>query len=716
MSFMNLALLGGVAAAAIPILVHLISKSRYREVKWGAMHLIELTLKSQQRRLRFENWLLMLVRCAILVLLALCMARPILKGAAALWSNAKTSLVIVLDNSYSLDYEGTGGTNFELARKAAAGLVEELQRGSDVNVVMMSNPDQPLYDTAVFNREGVATELTSMEAGYGQAAVPEAIQKGAEQAKTMNHPHREVVVISDFQRISWSSEEAGQRNRVAGQLAKMELPPNLTLFHVGAAGTENVCVESLEFSHLLLGVNQTVQVRANLRNFGGNDHDALRVKFLVDGKDKSATQIPLGPGETRQVLFTHRFATAGSHVVEVTADADSLKADNVYRASLPVWDSVPVLVVDGDPSNEPLKSETDFLQIALQPYREGKAKDLVDLLETRVVPAAGFNAAAIGEARVVVLANVAKLQLPQLNDLQAFVRDGGGLLIFSGDKMDMDWYNERMLPFQLLPTRLAAVEDMAGGPEPFTRVVVRRFEHPSLQIFNDQRNGDLAAAEIRKWYRTIEEPDNTLVNTIARLDGGDAFLVEKAYGNGRVLFCTTTCDDAWNNLPGRTFFVPFAQRLCTYLASSVMPPRNLGVGQEAVAHFPVKTAGGEVKVKDTQGREHAVLIENSGGRGVARFTETQRPGLYTMTGPNKTAVHFVVNTGRAESNLEQLTAEELGEVIQGMKAKLVTSLEEYHNLDQSRRFGQEFWKPIFWLVIFILFFELWLERRMARSR
>ena len=99
MSFMNLALLGGAAAAAVPILVHLISKSRHREVKWGAMHLIELTLKSQQRRLRFDNWLLMLLRCAIPVLLALCMARPILKGAAALWSNAKTSLIVVLDKT-----------------------------------------------------------------------------------------------------------------------------------------------------------------------------------------------------------------------------------------------------------------------------------------------------------------------------------------------------------------------------------------------------------------------------------------------------------------------------------------------------------------------------------------------------------------------------------------------------------------------------------------
>ncbi len=717
MSFMNLALLGGAAAAAIPILVHLISKSRHREVKWGAMHLIELTIKSQQRRLRFDNWLLMLLRCAIPVLLALCMARPILKGAAALWNNAKTSLVIVLDNSYSLDFGGTGGTNFERARTAAAGLVEELQRGSDVNVVMMSNPDKPLYDTAVFNTKGVADELSEMEAGYGQAMVTPAIQKSGEHFKSMNHPHREVVVISDFQRISWSPEEAGQRNRVANRIAAMELPPNLTLFHVGTEGRDNVCVESLEFSHLLLGVNQTVQVRANLRNFGDRDHDALRVAFHVDGENKNVTQIPLGTGETRQVLFTHHFDQPGSHVVEVSADADNLKADNIFRASLPVWDSVPVLVVNGDPSPEPLLGETDYLQIALQPYREGKAgEDLVDLLEAREVEVDGFHAKAIGDARVVVLANVPKLKLTQLDDLQSFVRDGGGLLIFGGDKMNMAWYNDRMLPFGLLPTRLVAVEDMNGQPEPFTRVLVRRFEHPALKIFNDQRNGDLAAAEIRQWYRTIDEPDNTLINAIARLDSGNAFLVEKGFGNGRVMFCATSCDDGWNNLPGRTFFVPFAQRLCTYLASSVTPPRNLGVGEEAVAHFPVAAAGTEAKVKDTQDHEYPVRIEASGGRSVARFSETQRPGLYTMVGPNNETVHFVVNTGRAESDLKQLTEAERSEVAEGMTANLVSSLQEYRNLDQSRRYGQEMWKPIFWLLIFILFFELWLERRMARRR
>ena len=717
MSFLNLALLGGVAAAAVPILVHLISKSQHREVKWGAMHLIELTLKSQQRRIRFENWLLMLLRCLIPILLAVCMARPILKGAAALWSNAKTSLVVVVDNSYSLDYEGTGGTNFELAREAASGLVEGLQRGSDVNVILMSNPDRPLYDTAVHNLDGVASELAEMEAGYGQAQVPQALQHSVEELARMENAQREVVVISDFQRISWSPEEAGLRNHAGDLLAGLEMEPSLTLFHVGSEGRENVCVESLEFSHLLLGVNQTVQVRANLRNYGEDHHDALRVAFHVDGENKNVTQIPLGPGETRQVLFTQRFTQPGSHVVEVSADADSLKADNIFRASLPVWDRVPVLVVDGHPSAEALRSETDFLQIALQPYREGNAGEgLTDLLQSRTVPVGQFGAATIGNARVVVLANVARLTLDQLNDLQAFVRDGGGLMIFAGDQMDLDWYNDRLLPLQLLPTRLAGMRDMAGEPEPFTRVAVRRFQHPALTIFNDQRNGDLTSAEIRQWVRTIDEPDNTLVHTIARLDAGDAFLVEKTFGNGRVLFCASSCDDGWNNLPGRTFFVPFAQRLCTYLASSVMPPRNLDVGEEIVAHFPVTAAGKELTLKDSLDQEHTILVEASGGRGVARFTGTQRPGLYTLEGPDGRPVHFVVNTGRAESDLEQLTGEERETVAEGLRAKLVSSLDEYRELDHSRRYGQEIWKPIFWLVLAILFFELWLERRMARGR
>ena len=718
MSFMNLALLGGAAAAAIPILVHLISKSQHREIKWGAMHLIELTLKSQQRRLRFENWLLMLLRCAIPIILALCMARPILKGSAVLWANEKTSLLVLLDNSYSMDFKGAGGTNFENARDTTAEIIEELQRGSDVNVILMSDPDSPLYDTPVFNTKAVAQEISKMSAGFGQARVSATLEKGSEHLVNMDHPHRELVLLSDMQYFSWPTEggEAALRARVCKQLKGLEVPPSITLFHIGVEGRENICVETLGFSHLLLGVNQTIKVQASLRNYGERNHEALRVVFHADGKPVDEQLIPLGAGERRQVRFRHQFDQPGSHVIEVLTDADSLKADNTFRASIPVWDRVPVLVVDGDPSAEPLKGEVDFLRIALQPFREGGAKNLVDLLQTKVINLDEFNAAKIGEARVVILANVAKLKLKQLNELQDFVKDGGGLLIFGGDQVDQKWYNDFLLQYGLLPARLGEVADKRKDLEPFSRIIVQRFDNPALEIFSNPRNGDLASAEINRWHRTLENPDNDLVRPLARLETGDALLLEKKWGNGRVIFCATTCDDAWSSLPMREVFVPFVQRLSTYLASSVMPPRNLRVGEKAVAHFPAAATGGEVVMLDSQGKEHTISIEARGGRGVATFDDTSRPGLYEMKGPDGKPIHFVVNTERSESDLKQLAPEKRREVANSMGADLVTNMEEYRKLDHSRRFGQEIWKPLFMLVLFILFFELWLERRMARPR
>ncbi len=202
----------------------------------------------------------------------------------------------------------------------------------------------------------------------------------------------------------------------------------------------------------------------------------------------------------------------------------------------------------------------------------------------------------------------------------------------------------------------------------------------------------------------------------ALLESGDPFLLEKRFNEGRVFFCATSCDEAWNNLPGRPFYVPLAQRLCTYLASSLFPPRNLGVGSSAVAFFPPERIGQMATMRDTQGKLTELAIESRGSKGVAEFAGTGRPGLYTMTGPDKNPIHFVVNTSRVESNLQQLEPGEREQLAQGLKADLVGSVEDYRALDHTRRFGQEIWKLLFILVLILLFGELLLQRRMARQR
>ena len=98
-----------------PIIIHLFHKSRFQVVKWGAMHLLEAVIRTNQRRIRIEQLILLAHPRAIPVLLALAMARPVWKGAQKLLGDAKTSTVVLLDNSYSME-AGRAGALQLLAR------------------------------------------------------------------------------------------------------------------------------------------------------------------------------------------------------------------------------------------------------------------------------------------------------------------------------------------------------------------------------------------------------------------------------------------------------------------------------------------------------------------------------------------------------------------------------------------------------------------------
>jgi len=716
MTFLNVILLGGLAAASIPLIIHLLNRNRFRVVKWGAMHLLETAFQMQRKRIQLEQLLLLILRCAIPATLALCLARPVLTGMEALMGGAKTSTVILLDNSYSMDFGGKSGGNYAQARQSAAKIVEQLGRGSDVAVLLMAGGVTPMGNGPSFDLARVTKELAGLDGGFGKADLPASLETAASVLATMQHPHQEVIVLSDFQRVSWSDEDAPARARAVELLQKMPFQPRLTLFPVGTEGRDNVSVESLDYNRFVLGVGQSLQVRANLRNFGDRAYPELRVYFRVDGKERAASQISLGAREQQQVLFTHAFDTPGSHVIEVHAEADTLEADNTYQASIPVWDRVPVLLVNGDPSTQPLQGETDYLEIALQPFGAAKA-NLADLITTRVGNASDLNPALLNQQRVVILANVRELTPSQLKDLSQFVKDGGGLLVFPGNKINLDWYQRTFAAADgLLPLPYTKLSGSPEATAPAAKIVASHYTHPALELFNDPRNGNLADAEIKLWHKTAEKTNDATLTILARLDNGDPFLAEKRFGEGRVIQCATPCDADWSNLPLRPFFVPLSQRLVTYLASTVFPPRNVEVGKPLIAFFDKSLAGKRASVIDASGRQHEIALVSKESRAVAEFTGTQRPGLYKLLAPGAEAVHFVVSTTREESDLKTIGQSERETVARALGATLVNSFEEYQRLDQQRRFGQEIWRPLFWFLLFLLFGELFFQQWIARRR
>jgi hypothetical protein len=720
MTFLNLALLGGVLALAIPIIIHLFHKSRFQIVTWGAMHLLEAVLRTNQRRIRIEQWILLAVRCAIPVILALCMARPVWRGLQKLAGDTRTSTVILLDNSYSMAAGRAGTSNFAIARDEAARLLNELKLGSDAQIVLMGEGGAPLLDEPTYDLARLTQALGKIEAGFGAATVPSALDYAANVLGKMREPSRQVIVMTDFQRASFEATEDALLGQMLDRLKKLPIAPQITFWNVGSEVRDNVAIETLDFSRLMVGVGQKIQVRANLRNFGEANYPELRVYFKIDGKEKSVSQLKLGPREKGQVLFTHAFDTAGSHLVEVVADADSLKADNSFLASIPVRDKVPLLLINGDPSSEPLKGETAFAEIALQPYSAGRV-ELADLIKTAVIRPDEVNAKTLDGQAVVILANVRKLNDDQLRALEDFVSHGGGLLIFPGDRVEANWYNSALFKGGkgLLPLALGPLAGDLKEGSPAVGILAQRYENPALELFNDPRNGSFSDAQIRMWFR-LQERERTAgaseVTTLAKLDSGDAFLVEKPFGEGRVIACAVPCDADWSNLPMRPFFLPLLQRLSVYLASTVFPPRNLEVGKPLLSFLAVNDAGKKAMLTKPDGTSIEMSIVKRGERGVVEFAKTQQPGLYTLTPPGGAPIHYVVNASRRESDLAKLTDKEIADFAREHGVALVQSGADFKQLDYSRRFGAEFWRPLLWALLVLVFAELFLQQRFARVR
>ena len=271
----------------------------------------------------------------------------------------------------------------------------------------------------------------------------------------------------------------------------------------------------------------------------------------------------------------------------------------------------------------------------------------------------------------------------------------------------------------LFPWRLTALEGGLEETAAQSTILAQHYEHPALTLFNDPRQGSLATANIRLWYKLTALSNGTTNDVpfvLARLSNGDPFLVEKKFGDGTVIACSGPCSAEWSNLPLRPFYLPLMQQLVTYLAAKFDPPRNVDIGRPLIAVLPAALGGKTLELTDPAGRKHHLIATNAAGRALVTCNETRRPGLYILHPPTNSPLHFVVNTSRAESDLTQLTPDEIKAVAKPWNANVVRSWDEYHQLEQRRRFGREIWRPLLWTLLGLIFAELFLAQHVGRVK
>src|SRR5919205_3613840 len=199
MAFLNPIFLLGALAATLPVLVHLVRRTRAAKMQFPSLMFLRRIEQKTVRKRRLRNLLLLALRCAALLLLALAFARPYYTGSSrAANSSSQSSSVILIDTSYSMRY----GEVFGRAQHAARNLINEGASGEQFAVVQFSRsyevtmPLKPSRDEAL---AGVA----QAQAGFGATDYLQAVQAAISLLKDANGVKR-IHLISDFQDAGWN--------------------------------------------------------------------------------------------------------------------------------------------------------------------------------------------------------------------------------------------------------------------------------------------------------------------------------------------------------------------------------------------------------------------------------------------------------------------------------------------------------------------------------
>lgn len=745
MGFLNVLLAGFAGLAAIPIIIHLLNQRRFKVVVWAAMDFLLATIEKNSRRLQLQDLILMMLRAGALALLALALSRPTIApgGLSLIGQQGETAAVIVLDNSLSMGYQVGNETRFDLARRKAKEIVDNLPKGAGVALVLMSDVavdeiPEPSHDLAF-----VGAELQKAPLSDGGTDIAAGVAQAWKILRDAPAVAKEVYVISDMQANAWPAGDNAAWVKLTDELAAASPAVRLYLTDVGDGATDDVAVETFAAEDDQVSIETDTAFVATLRNRGATPARNVTVELLIGEPGagpsvelrKVASAVVDQVESTAQVRLETRFAAGGDHRVQVRTAIDHLAADNTRQLALDVVERIRVLVVDGDPgeAGRAFSGETGFLRAALSPREVIDAEERKALIETEVVTVAGLGDKNLRDYQAVILANVGELSPTLVEGLKNLVRvEGRGLIIFVGDNVQSGTYNKLLggpaglLPGQLADRVLEAVED-PGAKEHGFGFATSELGHPVVSFFSSKETQPfLAQPRFTKALPIDIAPEDLTdpktgkpggVSVVARFTGGQVAIAERRAGRGSVLLFASTADKDWTDLPLRPAFLMLSRRAVQHVSFGYRPPKTIQVNDPIVELVGAREAGAQVQVRDPRGgvRSVAAVTTPAGDLAKVEYGETRFAGFYQVSRGEGTAkpTFYGANPPRSESALEAIDEAALRTRFPKLDFLWLDGHVDIAKTIEQKRVGREIWPLLFALACLCLIAESVLALRWA---
>jgi len=692
MIFLNPTVLFGLLAASIPVLIHLLNLRKLKKIEFSTLAFLKELQKTKIRRIKLKQWILLALRILLILLLVSAFARPTIEsvtlGGAS--SAAKTSSVIILDNSFSMSKITDKGSYFNIAKATAKRLIHNLNSGDNISVLATADGRQDLIGYA--NPEHIKSLVDNIEISDRTFSAEEALLRAVTILNESKDFNKEIYFLSDFQNSSFPQNAMTELEIENPELVKFYT------FNFDGRGIDNIAITDLSVNNQIFELNKTIEFNAELKNFSERDFDNLVVSLFINGERSAQKSTAITSGQTVNVNFETVLTKSGVLDVIAEIEDDDILHDNKRYLNISVPEKFNVLIAYEN------KSDAHFLTTALN-YSADEEQIQTDEIFLKNILSKNLNEFDV----LFIIAGKEEYSYKDL--LEDYLKTGGKIVIIPSSNAEQVYLNDLMQRFDL--GTIVSLVELSREEKP---IKADSFDelHPMFTNLFETEKRDFNPPEFYKYFRTKNSPSS---GKIISFEDKSPFLLQKKDNSGALFLFTSSLTLDWNDFPLKGLFAPLIIKSVFYLT------QQKEIEEKIIAGMPVsvdlrKKNSPQIKVSGPDDMVEFITSDTLTGSGFLQYNNTSNRGFYKFYSGDKLIDFKAVNVDKKESETNFLMDDEIEKFISETGFKNVFPLDIESNYIEDiyqSRFGLELWKYFLIAALIVALIEMYVSKSSKKD-
>lgn len=678
MNFLFPTFLIGLAAIAIPIIIHLFNFRKYKKVYFTNVQFLKELKQESDSKSKLKEWLILAMRILAIVCLVFAFAQPFIPGKTKTVQGEK-AISIYIDNSFSMESTNKTGTLLENAKQYATEIANTFNASDKFQ--LLTNDFEGKHQRLI-SKEEFIEQLNEVKISSATRSINDVIKRQQDFLQNSSSKNKRIFLLSDFQKNT-------------SVISKSDIDTSIVVSCIPIISSEvnNVYIDSVWFETPVQQFGTQQIIHAIIINKSNKDIENGSLKLYINNAQVSLASYNVTAGNKKDVSISFTVKIKGINKGVLKIEDYPITYDDNFYFSFNAQTSINALVINGKDTKTAGNFRSLMQNDSLFVYNENNESSI--------------DYSAFAKSNIIVLNELTALTSGLTSELQKFVNAGGSVVIFPNKKLDLVSYNAAFQSLQL--PQIVKLDTVN------TKTQSINFEQGLYEGVFDKIDQRMDLPKVFEHFEFTKTTSSSSQN-IVLLQNGQFLISLNKTGSGKIYLFSIPSDETSSNLLKHALFVPTLIKMAilslkpspVYYKTAI----NEAIALNVVSNFsdkPLHIIKDDKKVDIIP--EHR-LVNNA----TTLFTQNQitEAGQYEVYENATSIKDLAFNFDRKESDMNFMSQEDLQKQIdeKGLKnmsiimpneKTLTSALQEVND-------GKKLWKLFLILALVFLLSEILIIR------